>query len=124
MPANDILPPHDNVIRIRRPEYAQAAPSPSEGNVLVRAWKRMTPDETRRFAVDLLHMADVAESTNDQLGAFGYDPLDSHELERLQGLIEEHLGWEDDEQEVDSDHAARVIQAGKILKGRLRKVEP
>lgn len=123
MAANDTEQP-GNVVRLRRPEIAQASPNPTDKHVFVNAWKRMSPKEAREFAVGLLYMADVAEGCDDGIGAFGYDAQDSHELERLRGLIDEHLGWEDDEQEVDGDYAARVVQVGKILKDPKRKVDP
>jgi hypothetical protein len=102
------------------PEYAKAIPYPAEKIVRVYAYKRMTPAEARMFAVQLLYIADFAEGLDDGIGSFGYAAEDSRELGELRTVIAGHLGWADDEQEIDADYVERVIQVGKLLKQRLR----
>lgn len=115
---NDLLhPPRKLVIE---PEYAKAIPYPAEQIVRVYAYKRMTPAEARRFAVQLLYIADFAEGLDDGSGSFGYAAEDSRELGELRTVIDQHLGWADDEQEIDADYVERVIQVGKLLKQRLK----
>lgn len=102
------------------PEYAKAIPYPSEKIVCVYAYKRMTPTEARMFAVQLLYIADFAEGLDDGIGSFGYAAEDSRELGALRTVIDQHIGWADDEQELDADYVARVIEVGKMLKQRLK----
>jgi hypothetical protein len=102
------------------PQYAKAIPDPANKLVLASVSKRMTPAEARQFATQLLYVADFAEGLDDGIGSFGYDARDSHELGELRSVIDEHLGWEDDDQEIDADYAERVIQVGKLLKQRLK----
>lgn len=91
-----------------------------QGLVDVRVRKVMKPDDARRLAVELFYMADEAEGGPDvNMGSFGYQEDDSRKLGELRSLIDEHLGWEDDAQEIDGDYEARVVQVGKILKRRL-----
>lgn len=97
---------------------ATAIPDLQKKKVRVTARQDMTPDETRAFAVQLLYMADVAEALNDGIGAFGYDPDDSMDLGILRSLIDEHLGWETSEDEIEADYEARIIQVAEILKRR------
>jgi hypothetical protein len=115
---NDPLPLHRKLVT--EPEYAKAIPYPADKTVRVYAYKRMTPAEARSFAVQLLYIADFAEGLDDGIGSFGYAAEDSRALGELRSVIEEHLGWQDDEQEVDADHVERVIQVGKLLKQRLK----
>jgi hypothetical protein len=115
---NDLLPPVRKLVI--EPEYAKAIPYPAEKIVRVYAYKRMTPAEARMFAVQLLYIADFAEGLDDGIGSFGYAAEDSRELGALRSVIDEHLGWQDDEQEIDADYVERVIQVGKLLKQRLK----
>lgn len=99
---------------------ARAVPNLKEKKVRVTARQDMTPDETRAFAVQLLYMADVAEHQDDGIGAFGYDPDDSMNLGILRSLIDEHLGWETSEDEIEADYEARIIAVAEILKRRAK----
>jgi hypothetical protein len=83
--------------------------------VEVRGQRVMTPDQARDFAIEILYAADEAEG-EESLGDFGYSMTDSRRLGELYTLIEKELGWENDEQELDADHAARIKQVGAILK--------
>lgn len=109
---NDPLPPLLN--------RATAIPDLLAKKVRVSAQKLMTPAEARTFAVQLLYIADVADGIDIGAGCFGYAAEDSRELGELRSVINEHLGWADDEQEIDADYAERVIQVGKLLKQRLK----
>lgn len=102
------------------PTRPTAIPDLQNKTVRVTAHQNLTPAETRAYAVQLLYMADVAEHQDDGIGAFGYDPDDSRNLGVLRSLIDEHLGWETSEDEIEADYEARVIQVAEILKRRAK----
>jgi hypothetical protein len=87
--------------------------------VAVHVRKRMTPTEARDLAMDLLYAADGAEDVDSDMTMFGYEATDSRDLAALRAAIDNDLGWEDDEQEIDADYLIRVQQVGKILRQRL-----
>lgn len=105
----------DNLHHIRPLLALMVIPDAHHARVTVRGHKTMTPTEARAHAVEVLFAADEAEG-NEVLGAFGYDADDSKELGELRMLIDEAIGWEDDEQECDGDYAARIKQVGEILR--------
>lgn len=117
------MPPKDNLRHIRPLLDLLVIPDAHHARVTVRGDKAMTPDQARAHAVEVLFAADEAEG-NETLGAFGYDADDSKRLGELRMLIDEELGWEDDEQECDGDYAARVRQVGEILRRKPRLVRP
>jgi hypothetical protein len=116
----------DNVTRL---PIAANDPPPVQADpflclVEVHVQKALTPVESRALAMVLLEAADEAEG-NEELGGFGYSEHDSVLLGTLYSAIDEHLGWDDDEQEMSQDYYGRVVQVGAILKRRgLRLVTP
>ena len=79
----------------------------------------MTPAQARELAIEILHAADEVEG-DETLGSFGYNADDSKKLGELYMLLEEELGWDDDEQEIDQDYGVRIRQVGEILRRRRR----
>lgn len=94
---------------------------PHNAKVTVRGNRTMTPDEARAHAIEVLYAADEAEG-NETLGAFGYDADDSKKLGELYSLIDSEIGWGSDDEEIDGDYAARIVQVGLVLKQKLRLV--
>jgi hypothetical protein len=115
--------PKDNFHHLRPLLALLFIPDAHHVRVTVRGDKTMTPTEARAHAIEVLYAADEAEG-DEVLGAFGYDADDSKSLGELRMLIDEELGWEDDEQECDGDYVARVRQVGQILRRKLRLVKP
>lgn len=107
----------DNIQQIARLLDLMVIPDTLHKKVVVRGRRTMTPAQARELAVELFHAADEAEG-NEVLGAYGYDVGDSRKLGEIYSLLEEELGWGDDEQEIDVDYEARIRQVGKILKRR------
>src|SRR5882724_37668 len=92
-------------------------PDPHHRRVEVTGQRVMTPAQARAFAIEILYAADEADG-DELLGDFGHDASDSRRLGELYMLIDDELGWEDDEQEIDGDYAERIRQVGQILKQR------
>jgi hypothetical protein len=92
-------------------------PDTHHKKVVVRGRRTMTPAQARDLAIEILHAADEAEN-NEVLGAYGYQVGDSRELGEIYSLLDEEIGWADDEQEIDRDYEARILQVGKILRRR------
>lgn len=82
--------------------------------------KSCSPDEARAIAVECLVAADEADG-DEEIGGFGYEASDSKSLGELRSIIDECLGWEDDEQELEGDYAARVRQVGALMKRNFLK---
>lgn len=108
---------NDNVRQIRHLLALMVIPDSTNVKVEVRGQKVMTPDQARDFAIEILYAADEAEG-EEMLGDFGYSMTDSRNLGELYTLLDQELGWEDDEQEVDGDYRERIKQVGKILRQR------
>jgi hypothetical protein len=53
---------------------------------------------------------------NGELGGFGTDPSDSAALLKLRSAIDEHLGWENDSDELDADYVGRIKQVGQWVR--------
>ncbi len=113
----------DNLRHLRPLLALLVIPDPHHAKVTVRGNRTMSPTEARAHAIEVLYAADEAEG-NEVLGAFGYDADDSKHLGELRMLIDEEIGWENDEQEIDGDYAARLRQVGEILRRKLRMVKP
>lgn len=107
----------DNIRTIARLLDLMVIPDVHHKKVVVRGRRTMTPAQARDLAIEIFHAADEAEG-DETLGAYGYAAEDSRELGAIYSLLDEELGWEDDEQEVDRDYEARIRQVGKILKRR------
>ncbi len=105
----------NNVVTLKRLLALLVTVDTTNVKVEVKGQRVMTPAEARDLAIELLYAADEAEG-NETLGDFGYSSTDSQSLGELHTLLDQELGWEDDEQEVDADYAARIKQVGAILK--------
>lgn len=117
------MPTPDNLAQIAHLLDLLVTVDPMHVKVELRGKRKMTPDQARSLAIELLYAADEAEG-EETLGSFGYTAEDSYKLGDLYQLIDEELGWEDDEQEIDQDYRARIKQVGLLMKRRLRLVKP
>ncbi len=117
-----LMPKPDNLAQIAHLLDLLVTVDPMHVKVELRGKRSMSPDQARALAIELLYAADEAEG-EETLGAFGYTAEDSYKLGEIYMLIDEELGWDSDEQEVDGDYAARIRQVGKILERRLRLVK-
>ncbi len=116
------MPKPDNLAQIAHLLDLLVTVDPMHVKVELRGKRSMSPDQARALAIELLYAADEAEG-EETLGSFGYTAEDSYKLGEIYMLMDEELGWDSDEQEVDGDYAARIRQVGKILKRRLRLVK-
>ena len=116
------MPTPDNLRQVAHLLDLLVTVDPMHVRVELRGARSMSPTQTRALAIELLYAADEAEG-EESLGSFGYTAEDSYKLGELYMTIDEELGWEDDEQELDSDYRARIKQVGALLKRRLRLVK-
>lgn len=115
------MPKKHNVHSIAHLLDLMVIPDDCNVTVEVRGKRLMTPDQARALAVEILYAAAEAEG-DELLGDFGYNADDSLKLGQIYSLIDEELGWEDDEQEISGDYQARVKQVGRILRQKHLRV--
>lgn len=116
------MPASDNLAQIAHLLDLLVTVDPMHVKVELRGKRSMSPDQARSLAIELLYAADEAEG-EESLGSFGYTAEDSYKLGELYMLIDEELGWDSDEQEVDGDYGARIKHVGLLMKRRLRLVK-